>query len=129
MEQGCEFKIDQAKSAVQRAVSDIALIRIIVADAELFEFGKQLVLSLVVQMFHPGTAVGRDDPELLAISLQYPGNKMAALPFQMSQDQNLVIETFFRIHPVIRFDDPPIKREVHRRSQRVFDFDHASMTA
>lgn len=123
-EQGCEFEINQAKTAVGLAIGDVAHVRIIMADAKGFEFGEQFLGAGGVEVFNTRAAVGGDDLWRGGISFQQPRDEGAFALFEMAENADFVFETFLGIGAVVSLDDPTIEGQVHGRPERIFNFEH-----
>jgi hypothetical protein len=91
----------------------------------LFQFGKDFIASLIIQLLHALAAVGGDDADFFAVRLQQPRHEGAAARFKMFQHADFIIETLQRIGGMISLHDPAIKREMDGGPKRVFDLYHA----
>jgi hypothetical protein len=124
IEEGREFKIDDAKPSVGDAVSDVAQLAIFVPHAELLQFRKKGDLSFRVELFDSLAAIGGDDPQALDVDLQKARYKGAAALFEMPQDTDFVFESFPRHVTAKSFVHPTVETNAHGRPRRIFHLTH-----
>ncbi len=99
------------------------------AHAEFFQFGKQFLRALFVNVLHAAAAIGGDDAQFFSVRFQQAGDEVAAARFEMAQHAHFVVEAFLRIRPVIGLEHPAIETEMDGGAERVFDFQHESEIA
>lgn len=99
------------------------------AHAELFQLGEQLLGARCIQMLHAAAAIGGDDANFFRVGVEQSRDKWAVAQFEMAQDAHLVGEPPRGIRPVVNLHHPAIEGQVHRRPERVFDFQHKQTTA
>jgi hypothetical protein len=122
--QSREFKINEAKAAVGLAVSDVAHVRVVVADAEFFQFGEQFAAALGIEMFDTAAAIGGDDAKFFVVGFEQARDKIASACFEMAKDFYFAFEAGFGVRAVVGLDDPAIEGKVHRRPEGIFDVQH-----
>ena len=92
---GGELEINQTKASVGRAVGHIARVGVVVAHAEFFQFGKQFLRALFIQVFHAAAAIRRDDAEFFFVGFKQSRDEIAAARFEKFQDAHFIFKPLF----------------------------------
>jgi hypothetical protein len=119
-----EFKIDDAKASVTLAIGHVAHVGIVVAHAELFEFGEKFGGAFLVKMLDAAAAIRGDDAKFFRTGIEKFRDEVAIARFKKFENAGFIFKPFFGVRAVINFDNTTVDREIHRRTQCVFDLKH-----